>query len=117
MLSILIVLSVRVRSSTIIQSVVVAIIGLIILMSIPTITNVQATTNQSLAEIETICQERLLIYIQSSHQELSEDQCFYFNSCLNTGGSVTGCYNAAREINCDMYNSTRYNCPAMVMDR
>jgi hypothetical protein len=99
----------------IVQSAVVATMGLIILISLPTITNVQATTNQSLPEIETNCQMKALIYVQPSHQQLSEDQCFYFNSCLNSGGSVTHCYNAAREINCDMYNITGYNCPPVVM--
>jgi hypothetical protein len=66
--------------------IVVAIVGFIILMSVPTISNVQATANQSLAEITMMCQGRLLIYVPFPHQELSEDQCFYINSCLNTGG-------------------------------
>jgi hypothetical protein len=104
------------RLSIIIQSVVIIIMGFIILMSAPTITNAQATANESLAGIETICQGRLLIYIPSSQQELSEHQCLYFNSYMNLGGSVTGCYNAAREINCDTYNSTRYNCPPVLLD-
>lgn len=99
------------------QNVVVTIMGFIILMSAISITNVdvQANSNQSFADGGTNCQDRLLIYIPSAHQDLSEEQCFYFNSCMNTGGSVTQCYEAAREINCDMYNSTRYNCSAMVM--
>jgi hypothetical protein len=42
------------------QGLVVAILGLVILMPVSTITNVQATTNQPLAEIEMSCQWRLL---------------------------------------------------------
>ncbi len=95
--------------------IVVAIMGLIILISAPIITNVQATANQSLAEITTMCHGCLLIYVPFSHQELSEDQCFYINSCLNTGSSIVECYNAARNINCDMYNDKRYYCPGVVL--
>ena len=49
------------KLNMIIQRVVVAIMGLIILMSVPIILNVQATANQSLAEITTMCHGRLLI--------------------------------------------------------
>lgn len=35
-------------------------------------------------------------------QQLSEHQCFFFNSCVNLGGSVPGCYAGARIINCDI---------------
>jgi hypothetical protein len=42
------------------QGLVVAILGLVILMPVSTITNVQATTNQPLAEIEMSCHWRLL---------------------------------------------------------
>ena len=75
--------------------IVVAIMGLIILKSAPTISNVQATANQSLAEITTMCHGRLLIYVPFSHQEWSEDQCLYINSCLNAGGSIVECYNCS----------------------
>jgi hypothetical protein len=42
------------------QSVIIAIMGIIILMSVPTITNVQATANQSFAANEMMCQWRVL---------------------------------------------------------
>lgn len=35
---------------------------------------------------------------------------------LNTEGSITVCYDAAREINCDMYSGKRYYCPGMIYD-
>jgi hypothetical protein len=98
----------------IVQSVVVVIMGLIMLMSVPTIINMQATTNQSLAEIKMMCQWRVLNEVPFSLEQLSEHQCFFFNSCLNTGGSITACYNAAREINCDI-NDKRYYCPPVAM--
>ena len=113
MLTILIMSSVRVRLGMIIQCVMVAIMGLFILMSVSIITNVQATANQSLAEIKLICQGRSLIEIPSSLQRLSEHQCFYISSCLNAGGSATECNNAARNINCDTYNGKRYYCPGV----
>ena len=96
------------------QNVVVAIMGLTILVSVPTIPNVQTTTNQSLTEIKMMCQGRLLNEVPLSIQQLFEDQCHFINSCLNAGGLITECYNATRNINCDMYNSKRYYCPGVV---
>jgi hypothetical protein len=49
------------------------------------------------------------------YQQLSEHQCFYFNSCKNLGGSIPGCYESARTINCDIESGIRYNCPAVAM--
>jgi hypothetical protein len=63
-----------------------------------------------------MCQGRVLIYDPSSLQQLSEDQCFFFNSCLNTGGSLWECSNAAKEVNCDMYSDKSYYCPAVPLD-
>jgi len=48
-------------------------------------------------------------------QGLSDHQCLYFNSCLNLGGSVLGCYDIARNTNCDIENGKRYYCPGVVM--
>jgi hypothetical protein len=62
-----------------------------------------------------MCHGRALIFVPSSLQQLSEDQCFFFNSCLNTGGSILECYNAAKEINCDMYSDKRYYCPPVLL--
>lgn len=98
-----------------ILSVVVMVMGLIILMSSPTIINVQAISIQSLAKTTTTCGMRLLNE-KPSHQQFTEHQCFYFNSCLNSGNSVMECYDAARSINCDIY-SERYNCPPVLMDK
>jgi hypothetical protein len=47
------------KLNIVIQSVVVTILGLIILLSVPTITIVQATTNQSFAANEKMCQQVL----------------------------------------------------------
>jgi hypothetical protein len=117
MLIILNVLSVRVRSSMMIQSVVVAILGLMILVSFPIIITVQATTNQSLAEIKMKCQWRALNETPLTPQPLSERQCFFFNSCLNlTGGSITACCNAARNISCDIENGP-WHCPPVAMNQ
>ena len=86
-----------------------------ILVSFPIITNIQATANQSLPETTMTCQGmRLLIYIPEL-QQLSDHQCFYINSCLNAGGSVTECYNAARNINCDIENGKTYHCPPVLL--
>ena len=75
----------------------------------------QATTNQSLAEIKMMCQWRVLNEVPFSLEQLSEHQCFFFNSCLNlSGGSITACYNAARIINCDIENGG-YHCPPVAM--
>ena len=60
------------------------------------------------------CQMRLLNEGQS-YQQLSEHQCFYFNSCVNLGGSSPGCYAGARIINCDIENGKSYYCPAVPM--
>jgi hypothetical protein len=98
------------KLNIIIQSVIIAIMGIIILMSVPTITNVQATANQSLAETMKTCQARLLNEVQ----QLSEHQCLFFNSCLNSGGSIVECYNAARNINCDVESGKRNYCPGTV---
>jgi hypothetical protein len=87
--------------NTMILSVVITVMGLIILMSVPTIIDAHAISNQSLVEITTICGIRLLNE-EPSHQQFTEHQCFYFNSCLNSGGSIADCYNSAREINCDI---------------
>lgn len=95
-------------------SVVIMVMGLIILMSGPTIINVQANSNQSLAETTTTCGMRLLNE-KPFHQQFTEHQCFYFNSCLNSGNSVMKCYDAARNINCDI-NNDRYDCPPVLMD-
>lgn len=62
------------------------------------------------------CGVRLLIDDQS-FQPLSEHQCFYFNSCKNLGGSIPGCYESARTINCDIESGIRYNCPAVALGR
>lgn len=48
-------------------------------------------------------------------QQLSEHQCFFFNSCVNLGGSIPGCYAGARIINCDIENGKNYYCPAVPM--
>lgn len=48
-------------------------------------------------------------------QQLSEHQCFYFNSCMNLGGSIPGCYAGARIINCDIENGKSYYCPIVLM--
>ena len=89
--------------------------GLMILVSFPIITSVQAIANQSLAETKTACQDaRLLIYIPEL-QQLSDNQCFYINGCLNAGGSVTDCYNAGRNINCNIENGKRYHCPPVLL--
>ncbi len=88
------------------------IMGLIILMSVPNVIYVQATANQSLAETKMTCQGRLLIYIPGL-QQLSDHQCFYINSCLNAGGSVTECHNAARDINCDIEKGN--HCPPVLL--
>jgi hypothetical protein len=47
-------------------------------------------------------------------QQLSEHQCFFFNSCVNLGGSIPGCYESARTINCDIESGKSY-CPAVLM--
>ena len=60
------------------------------------------------------CEMRLLNDDQV-FQQLSEHQCFYFNSCLNLGGSIPGCYESARTINCNIENGKRYSCPGVVM--
>jgi hypothetical protein len=117
MLLMIIVLSVRMKLSMTSQSIVTTLMGFIILMSALGITNVdvQANSNKSFAESGTNCQDRLLIYIPSAHQDLSEEQCFYFNSCMNLGGTILGCYESARNINCDIENGKRYHCPGVVM--
>jgi hypothetical protein len=46
-------------------------------------------------------------------QQLSEHQCFFFNSCVNLGGSIPGCYAGARIINCDIESGK--SCPAVPM--
>jgi hypothetical protein len=61
------------------------------------------------------CQMRLLNDDQL-FQQLSEHQCLFFNSCMNMGGSIQGCYDSARNINCDIENGKRYYCPAALMD-
>jgi hypothetical protein len=48
-------------------------------------------------------------------QQLSEHQCLYFNSCMNLGGSIQGCYKSVRNINCDIENGKNYNCLAVPM--
>jgi hypothetical protein len=60
------------------------------------------------------CQMRLLNEGQL-FQQLSEHQCFYFNSCLNLGGSIPGCYDGARKISCDIENGKSYYCPGALM--
>jgi hypothetical protein len=95
-----------------ILSLVAMVMGLIILMSVPTIINVQANSNQSMATTTTTCGMRLLNE-KPSHQQFTKHQCFYFNSCLNSGNSVMECYDAARRINCDIH-SDRYDCPSVL---
>ena len=48
--------------------------------------------------------------------QLSEHQCLYFNSCMNLGGSIPGCYESARITNCDIENGKSYYCPPALMD-
>jgi hypothetical protein len=91
------------------------VLRVIILMLGTAITNVQATGNQSLAVNEMMCKWRVLNEVSSSFQQLSEQQCFYFNSCRNSGGSTIACYNSAREINCDMTSGIRYYCPPVLL--
>lgn len=66
---------VRMKLNIVIQSIVVTILRLIILLSVPTITNVQATANQLLAVNEKMCR-RVLNEVLSS-----------FNSYLNSNAS------------------------------
>ncbi|MGB7635562.1 MAG: hypothetical protein WBL68_17725, partial [Nitrososphaeraceae archaeon] len=46
-------------------------------------------------------------------QQLSEHQCFTSIAVLNLGGSILGCYESARNINCDIENGKRYYCPGV----
>jgi hypothetical protein len=46
-------------------------------------------------------------------QQLCEHQCLYFNNCMNLEGSIQGCYESARNINCDIENGKRYDCPGV----
>jgi hypothetical protein len=65
------------------QGLVVAILGLVILMPVSTITNVQATTNQPLAEIEMSCHWRLLNDKSSSRRVELLKFRYLFNSYLS----------------------------------
>lgn len=63
------------------------------------------------------CGMRALDDDQLFQQQLSEHQCFFFNSCKNLGGSIPGCYEEARNINCNIEHGNRINCPIVLLDK